>query len=70
MKTGSITKCSFRHALWVGAKEPFGPMRVYVHGEYKDRTGKAWLSVSKGDKPTIYSFGVKPKDIVWLEDIE
>ena len=37
----------------------------YIHGEYRDKNGFKWLSANKGDEPSIHTFGVKLKDIVW-----
>ena len=65
---GDQFKCSYKHALWFGGVQKHMPMRVYVHGEYKDNLNRDRLSVNKGDAPTIYTFSVNPKHIVWLED--
>lgn len=66
---GDIKNCSFKNALWIArCKLGDAPMRVYVHGEYKDRAGRDRLSVNKGDAPSRYTFGVKREDIVWIED--
>jgi len=54
-------------ALWFGGIKKHMPMRIYVHGEYKDNIGQKWLSANKGDTPSRYTFGVKRKDIVWLK---
>jgi hypothetical protein len=65
---GNINNCSFKNAIWTGGVKKHGPMRVYIHGEYKDRTGADWLRANKGDTPSHYTFGVKREDIVWIED--
>ncbi len=67
MKHGKISNCNFRHALWFGGVKKYMPMRVYVHGEYTDKVNRKRLLVNKGDAPSRYHFGVKRKDIVWLE---
>lgn len=64
----AITECSFKNALWFGGVKKHMPMRVFVHGEYKDRAGRDRLLVNKGDMPSNYHFGVKREDIVWIKD--
>ena len=61
---------NFTHALWLGGVEKYMPMRIYVHGEYKDKTSQKWFMANKGDKPTRYTFGVQEKDILWLHNKE
>ena len=52
---GNIKNCSFKNALWIGrCKLGDAPMRVYVHGEYKDRAGRNRLSVNKGDARRLH----------------
>ena len=58
---------SFKQALWFGGVKKDMPIRIYVHGEYKGRDGQDWLSANKGDQPSPYTFGVKRKDIMWIE---
>ena len=66
---GDINNCSFKNALWIGrCKLGDAPMRIYVHGEYKNRAGDERLLVNKGDTPSRYHFGVKREHIVWIED--
>lgn len=65
----NISNCSFKNALWTArCKLGDEPMRVFVHGEYKDRAGRTRLRVNKGDAPTRYTFGVRREHIVWIED--
>lgn len=56
---------TFTYAFWFGGVKKHMPMKIYVHGEYKDKNGFKWLLANKGDEPTRYTFGVKLKDIVW-----
>jgi hypothetical protein len=65
---GNINNCSFKNALWFGGVKEHMPMRVYIHGEYRDRNNADWLRANKGDTPGQYTFGVKREDIVWIED--
>ena len=59
-------KHNYQHAFWIGG--PTGkPIKIYVHGEYKDKNGVRLLQANKGNDPSIYTFGVKEKDIVWLK---
>tara|TARA_R100001440_G_scaffold21278_1_gene35168 strand:+ start:512 stop:697 length:186 start_codon:yes stop_codon:yes gene_type:complete len=54
----------YKYAFWLGG--PTGkPIKIYIHGEYRDKNGFKWLSANKGDDPSIHTFGVKLKDIVW-----
>ena len=61
----------YKNAIWFGSPHPEFKekgIKVYVHGEYKRRgTSEQWIKVNIGDAPTRYTFGVKKKDIVWLE---
>lgn len=57
----------FKKALWFGGVKKHMPMRIYIHGEYKGKDGQDWLSANKGDQPSRYTFGVKHKDIMWIE---
>ena len=65
-----VVENTFTHALWFGGVEKHMPMRIYVYGEYKDKTDQKWLMANKGDKPTRYTFGVQEKDILWLYNKE
>ena len=60
-------KHNYQHAFWLGGVTKDKPIKIYVHGEYKDKNGFRWLQANKGNDPSVYTFGVKEKDIVWLK---
>ena len=55
----------YKYAFWFGGIKKHMPIKIYIHGEYRDKNGFKWLSANKGDKPSIHTFGVKRKDIIW-----
>lgn len=60
-----MTDHNFNYAFWLGGVKKYMPMKIYIHGEYRDKNGFKWLQANKGDEPSIHTFGVKQKDIVW-----
>ena len=55
----------YKKAFWFGGEVKTG-LRVYIHGEYKDRAGGEWLRANKGEEPSPYTFGVKRQDLIWI----
>ena len=60
-------KHDYKNAFWFGGIKKHMPIKIYIHGEYKDKNGFKWLQANKGNKPSIHTFGVKQKDIVWIK---